>query len=64
MDYEKTTRDGLFTLTLTFNAPDKPEYSVEELEELINTLRQTADSIEFGMQDPSGHAGLPQGMIS
>lgn len=64
MEYERTTKDGLFTLTIKFNAPDKPVYSVEELEEIIGVLRATAASIEFGMQDPSGNAGLPMGRPS
>lgn len=64
MEYERTTKDGLFTLSIRFNAPDLPSYSVDSLTEMITTLRQTADSIEFGMQDPSGHAGLPTGQPS
>ena len=64
MEYERTTKDGLFTLTIAFNAPDQPEYSVKSLEELIGVLRSTAASIEFGIQDPSGHGGLPKGLPS
>jgi len=64
MEYERTTKDGLFTLTITFHAPETPSYSVEEIEELCAVLRQTADSLAFGMMDPSGHAGIPKGRPS
>lgn len=64
MQYERTTKDGLFTLTITFNSPDQPSYSAESIQEMINTLRQTADSLEFGMMDPTPNMGLPKGLPS
>lgn len=64
LEYEKTTKDGLFTLTLKFNAPETPSYSPEAIDELCAILRQTATSLEFGLSDPSGHAGLPKGLPS
>lgn len=64
MEYERTTKDGSFTLTITFNTPDAPSYSAESIEEMCQVLRQTADSLEFGMMDPSGNGGLPQGRPS
>lgn len=64
MEYERTTKDGLFTLTIRFNAPETPSYSPAEIDELTQVLRQTADSLEFGMTDPSGNAGIPTGLPS
>lgn len=64
MEYERTTKDGLFTVTIKFNAPEQPSYSVESMAEIVGVLRQTADSIEFGMEDPSGQAGIPTGQPS
>lgn len=64
MEYERTTRDGLFTLTLKFNAPETPSYSPESVDELCAILRQTAASLEFGLSDPSGQGGIPKGLAS
>lgn len=64
MEYERTTKDGSFTLTIRFNTPEQPSYSVESIEEMLTVLRQTADSLEFGMMDPSGKGGIPKGLPS
>lgn len=64
MEYERTTKDGLFTLTIRFNSPETPSYSTEAIDEICQVLRQTADSLEFGMMDPSGKGGMPQGQPS
>lgn len=64
MEYERTTKDGLVTLTVTFNAPETPSYSPDSISELCEVLRQTADSLEFSMTDPSGSCGMPSGLPS
>jgi hypothetical protein len=64
LEYERTTTDGFFTLTLKFNSPESPSYAPETIDELCALLRQTAASLEFGLTDPSGHAGIPKGLPS
>jgi len=63
MEFERTTKDGLFTLTIRFNAPETASYAPAEIKELCDVLEQTAASLAFGMLDPSG-TGVPQGRPS
>ena len=51
MDMEYTTKDGSLTLTVAFNT-EQEDYPPDTIREMINVLRVTADSLEFGLEHP------------